>query len=211
VISQQPGADGTYGQRLATRRKAAQERQNKVLEMLVAGYTNMQMAGALGVASSTISRDVEAVLERRREETNPDLVRAREIHALRLGQLLAAWWPLATGTYEIENERTGEADTLPPDPKAAEVVLKILDRMASGGLPQPETNVTNVGVFVGNVLEKDAAVSKIMTTLAQIADKRDAIEGELANVGTTVGQLTGTEQADDRPPPPPTQGEDQKA
>lgn len=210
-ISQGVRRDGKVGQRNALRRKAAQARQARVLELVVAGWTLAQMAGELGVTASTISRDIDAVLLRRAEESNPALQQARQIYVERVEAMIKAWWPLATGTWTYE-DADGREQTPPPDPRAADVLIKLLDRYGgiAGKIESPDKITNNVAVFVGTPDQKEGAVAEIISRLAAVSAKDRVIEGQLSGAGTTLGQQTGDEE-DDRPAPPPHEADEVRA
>jgi DNA-binding CsgD family transcriptional regulator len=204
VISQKPGPDGVTGQRRTRRAAAAALRQARVLELIVAGWSNGHIAAELGVAPSTVTRDVETVLARRAEESNPALQQVRELQLERILTLWKAWIPLALGEYEVENPVTGDRSTPPPDPRAAEIAIKLWDRIGLIGaaIEPPAQNTTNV-LIINSPEDRNTAQAKILQSLADVAAKRNAIDGDLADAGTSYDERTGHATPDDKPAPPP--------
>jgi hypothetical protein len=183
--------------------KAAIERENRVLGMIVAGKTSNQIAEEVGCHPGTVRGIVDRGLARRAEEMSPIIERARELHVERLTGLFAAWHPLATGTYEVDGLYP------PPDVRAAEILIKIMDRLAavSAGIKPPVSQTTTINNLLVTIPD-DAGTARntILAQLAATAAKLNVVDGELADAGTSVEALTGQAEYDARPLPPPLEG-----
>lgn len=78
-----------------TLRPATRERQAKVASLLVAGFSQHQIADRLGVHDAQISRDVAYLNERFVREAEQDIRIAKGLDLDRINVLLAAIWPKA--------------------------------------------------------------------------------------------------------------------
>jgi hypothetical protein len=186
------------------RRDSAIERERVALEMLVLGRRNVEIAEQIGVNPASVTKILQRGLERRATEEGPTVEAARALYLDGLRELKRAWMPLALGTFVIDDD-TGT--TVRPDPRAADIVLKILDREAAAQgreiAPAPgQTNVVNV---FGS--QADSLRDQIMASLANMADKTGAIQAEFAEIGTSLELASGREQPTDQPAPP-TPGEE---
>jgi hypothetical protein len=182
--------------------RAAQERERVALKMYLEGQTHVAIGAAIGRASGSVSRIIDAGVARRAAEDKTTVEAARFLYLERLHLLLGSWWPLATGTYFVEE---GEPP-LPPDPKAAELTLKIIDRIAAATAKgvAPTSNENNVHIH----LHQDGQREEILNNLATMAAKMHQVDGELADVGTSVDLLSGKTIIDSRPAPPPVAKKD---
>lgn len=189
--------------RSRTRVLAAQERERIALVMYREGKTHAAIGAAIGRASGSVTRIIAAAVARRAAEDQPTVDEARWVYVDRLTALLASWWPLATGAYFVDE---GEPP-LPPDPKAAELTLKIIDRIAAAtakGVAPDSKDVNNVHIH----LHQDSAREEILGNLAAMAAKMHQVDGELADVGTSVDLLSGKTVIDSKPAPPPVAKKD---
>lgn len=100
-------------------RVQAAERRLEALRLRRDGYTYQQIASALGVSVSRAHDLVTGAYRQLREELSETADDALQLDLSRLDGLLRAHWPRAVG-----------AGAEPPDPKSAEVVLKMIDRRA---------------------------------------------------------------------------------
>lgn len=182
--------------------RAAQDRERIALVMYREGKTHAAIGEAIGRASGSVSRIITAAVARRAAEDKPTVDEARWVYLDRLTALLGSWWPLATGTYFVDE---GEPP-LPPDPKAAELALKIIDRIAAATAKgvAPTGNENNVHIH----LHQDGQREEILNNLATLAAKMHQVDGELADVGTSVDLLSGKTVIDSRPAPPPVAKKD---
>ncbi|MEU3260957.1 hypothetical protein ABZ694_24745 [Streptomyces albidoflavus] len=100
------------------------ERRAKLIRMRLAGHEFDEIARVLEYSSaSAASKDMIRVLEKRRDEQDAEVSVYRQQEGDRLDALLRAHWDAAT---------SGD------DPKAADLVLKIMDRRAKlMGLDMP--------------------------------------------------------------------------
>lgn len=191
--------------RSMTRREAARERERIALELFIRGRRHVEIAQRLDVHPDSVSAIVRRALERRAAEERPTVEAARVVYLEQVGELIRAWWPLATGTYVVD-EDTGQP--LPPDPKAAEIVMKLIDKqaaaMAQGVVPDPRKlgEIDLVHKFDNSQVQD--LRDQIMHSLAAMAQKADTIEGEFAEVGHNFDQAAGREALDTKPAPPPT-------
>lgn len=191
--------------RSMTRREAARERERIALELFIRGRRHVEIAQRLDVHPDSVSAIVRRALERRAAEERPTVEAARVVYLEQVGELIRAWWPLATGTYVVD-EDTGQP--LPPDPKAAEIVMKLIDKqaaaMAQGVVPDPRKlgEIDLVHKFDNSQVQD--LRDQIMHSLAAMAQKADTIEGEFAEVGHNFDQAAGREALDTKPAPPST-------
>lgn len=191
--------------RSMNRREAARERERITLEMFIRGRRYVEIAEAIDVHPDSVSGIVRRGLERRAAAERPTVEAARVVYLEQVSELLRAWWPLATGTY-VTDEDTGQ--TLPPDPKAAEIVMKLIDKqaaaMAQGVVPDPrKLGEIDLVHKVDNSQVQDLR-DQIMRSLEAMAAKAGAIEGEFAEVGHDFETAAGRAEIDTKPAPPPT-------
>lgn len=182
--------------------ETARERERVVLEDWLLGVPVAETCIKLGLKSpASITRTRQRALERRAADEGPMVEAAKQLYLGRLELLAAAWLPLALGRYKPDPD----LDALPPDPRAAEVLLKILDRIAGasakGLAPDPKSG--DINIFLGNSEQRDNAIETILNGLAGVASKMHDVEGELVGANTSLAQLTGRAAHDDQPAPPP--------
>lgn len=101
-------------------RLLAQERQIKALELKLKGYSLDEIGKRLGITHAGARALIVTALSRWNEGIQQLADRYRLTELERLEKLHEKWWPHALG----------EGGWGPPDVKAAEVVLKIMDRRA---------------------------------------------------------------------------------
>lgn len=182
--------------------ETARERERVILEDWLLGVPVAETAAKLGLKSpASVTRGRQRGIERRAAEEGPVVEDARARYLGQLEMLAAAWFPLALGRYKPDPD----GDPLPPDARAAEVLLKILDRIAAGTAKgiTPDPKGGDINIFLGSSEQRDTAIGTILQGLAGVADKMYDVEGELASANTTLDQLTGRAAIDDRPAPPP--------
>jgi DNA-binding CsgD family transcriptional regulator len=190
--------------RQLARRAGVVERERIALEMYVKGRRNSEIAERLDVHPASVSHILHRALERRAAEEGPTVEEARELYLLRAEELLRAWWPLATGTY-LADEETGEA--LPPDPKAADIALKLIDKIAAvqvRGIGADPEKLGQIDLVHKIELQPDKLREQIMRSLDQAARKSEAVDAEFTEVGASFEQAAGREALDTKPAPPPT-------
>ncbi len=113
------GARGKNYHNQKARLEAAQ-RQSKALELRASGMTVRAIGDALGVSVASAHKYLQNALADLAEEQRATAAAVRALEDERLDRLLQAWFPLAVG----DGKR-------PPDPVAADRVLKILARRAA--------------------------------------------------------------------------------
>lgn len=97
--------------------------------MRLAGATYQQIATALGVTVSGVASIVRSVEEELRRESSKDAATWRAYEMQRLEGLLGSWIVAARG-YERVDATTGKAERVAADPKAARIVLDIMEQEA---------------------------------------------------------------------------------
>lgn len=190
--------------RQLARRAGVVERERVALEMYVKGRRNSEIAERLDVHPASVSHILHRALERRAAEEGPTVEEARELYLLRAEELLRAWWPLATGTY-LADEETGES--LPPDPKAADIALKLIDKIAAvqvRGIGADPEKLGQIDLVHKIELQPDKLREQIMRSLDAAAAKSEAVDAEFIEVGASFEQAAGREALDTKPAPPPT-------
>lgn len=102
---------------------AALSRQKRVVELRVAGLKYADIGEELGISPSAARKSVERWINAQKppEEQTVEL---REVMQQRLEDLHAAYWKYAHG---FTSKR---GNVIPPDPKAGEFLLKIMERHA---------------------------------------------------------------------------------
>lgn len=103
------------------RQLAALSRQKRVVELRVAGMQYADIGEELGISASAARMSVERWINAQKppEEQTIEL---REVMQQRLEELHQAYWKYARGFT------TKRGREIPPDPKAGEFLLKVLDR-----------------------------------------------------------------------------------
>lgn len=148
----------------AKRADVQRAREEAVLMMYARGLSQTEIATALEVRQPTISVLLSKALIRRANEDPVTGAKARALLTERWEALIRAWMPLALGT-----------DTDPPNEKAADIVLRTLDRLAKiAGLevvPSVQNNVL--------VLSADELRSQIMGSLDEAAARQEMVAGIL--------------------------------
>lgn len=195
------------------RDNATIEREHRALTMLVKGHSQKAIALELEMSEAGVSVLIKRALEARAQALGPYIEQARTLLVERYERLLERWWPLATGDYVDPTSETGES---PPSPVALDRVLKILDQLAkitgadrgpvapTGQNPDPSGS--GIHVHIHTQSERAALQGQALDQIRAVREKQIVVEGELARVGTTHAQLTGTE-LNDKPGPPPRTGE----
>lgn len=185
-----------YAQRVAD--------EDAALQLFVEGLTVAQIAASLRHSREHAYDLVERALTRRAEEVAPEVVdNARVLYTEGLRRLYESWMPRALGSEARVDPNTGPQDAVPPSDRAAEMVLKILDRLAAvNGVQGPPKRV-EMDVTVHTPADIHSARDEILASLNTIRDKSTVIDGHLAAAGA---QLRDNDQLaiDDRPAPPPT-------
>ncbi|MGA6208034.1 hypothetical protein ACPESR_25105 [Nocardia testacea] len=91
------------------------------LQLRIAGHTWQSIAEETGYWSTEAGarRAINSLLDKWESATVDEY---RIIQTGRYEELVRAWWPRATGA-----EKDGDGDPLPPDDRAAAVVIKVMD------------------------------------------------------------------------------------
>lgn len=187
------------------RRRAAASimREELAIEMWAQGKTSRQISQALfdryGVRlSSNIPELVRRGLYRRVQEgvTEGRHEAARELFREYYMQLLRTWMPRA---LEREDPVTGE--TIPPDPRAADITMRILrDYGIVERVVEPaRSGDINLNVISGVQLDNVEARNQVLASLKAEREKQLVVEGTL--VGTPA--VEADEDEDGKTPPPP--------
>lgn len=191
--------------RSMNRREAARERERIALEMFIRGRRYVEIAARIDVHPDSVPLIVKRGLERRASAEAPTVAAARQLYMEQLRELLRAWWPLASGTY-VADADTGEM--LPPDPKAAEIAIKLVDKLAAvsaQGVVADQQNLGKIDVVHSlDTSQVEGLRETIMSSLAALTAKSDTIEGEFAEVGHDFERAAGRTEIDTKPAPPPT-------
>lgn len=185
------------------RTAATIERERVALEMFVKGRRNSEIATRVEINPASVTALLRRALERRAAEEAPTVAAARELYLMRANELLRAWWPLAVGEY-VADEDTGQM--LPPDPRAADIVMKLIERIAGAmgqGIVQQPGNLGQIDlVHKIDDGQVNTFREQIMSSLAAIAQKNDVIDAEFDDVGTTIQGAAGRAEIDTKPAPP---------
>jgi len=147
------------------------ERERRALDLMVAGATYKQIATVLGLrgAGSAVQLCQRALAKRAVEFSATTLAQARALYVDRLESLYRRWLPMALGSV---------AQGVPPDPKAAEIVLKVMEREARVlGLDAPVQVEEHTTVVIASE-ELSVRRQRVLEGLAEVEARRTAIEGE---------------------------------
>lgn len=128
------------------------------------GQTQAEIGAAIGVAQPTVSVLLSKALIRRANEDPVTGAKARALLTERWEALLRAWMPLALGT-----------DTDPPNEKAADVVLRTLDRLAKVSGIEIAPPVQNTFILSS----PDDLRKQIMGSLDEAAARQELVAGIL--------------------------------
>ena len=71
-----------------------EERRDRVMTLVLYGYSIRQIARQTGISHGTVQRDINARLEAAAAQC-PQTIQYRELHRERLNQLFFKWWPRA--------------------------------------------------------------------------------------------------------------------
>ena len=187
------------------------ERERRALELLCAGATHSDIGRALEISRSAASNLISRALSHRAEREGPAVEQARTLHTMRLENLLARWYPRATGDWM--DPETGESSH-EPDYRAADMTLKILSQLADiqgtkkiipvrpEASPDAPLSGGDLPGHFHHPAERQRAEEGSLASLTKAREKQHTIEGQLATIGTTQAQLIGTE-VNDTPGPPP--------
>jgi DNA-binding CsgD family transcriptional regulator len=146
-----------------------QERERRMLDMLVQGATMREIAYAFDLAPGAASRELRRIAMTRSHELSQVTVNAsRAILVDRLELLISRVMPMATGN-----------DTTPPDLKAVEQIVGILKLTAQiQGIPltapkeKTGGETTNVTIVTVEQMRSD-----VMKSLDEVAQRAKTIEG----------------------------------
>jgi hypothetical protein len=186
------------------RRMLAAARDLRTLELFVAGTPTRDIQAALGWGHpSSVTYAIRRALARRVEETRETVEEAKALYLTRLERLLESWMPLATGTFTLDEEEPPAR----PDPRAADIVLRILTQIAEvehttvrvPAVAVPTVSVHN-HVYSGQT-DPAELQSKIMGTIEAMRNKMRVVDGTFTEVGTTLAEVTGRDEPGDAPPP----------
>lgn len=180
-------------------------REELAIEMCAQGSTNAAISAELfrrfGVK---LASDIPALIRRglyRRVQANKLNVEiAREMLLSQYRTLLEVYLPRALGTIADPNDPD---QRLPPDPRAAELALKVLDKVgvATGAIAPPKAGDINLQIINGAAPpDADTARRVALEQLDRDRQKLREIDGQLAD--TPAGEH-GTEDIEDGKTPPP--------
>lgn len=193
--------------RMRKRHASAVIREDLALELFAAGRTwgeiSERMRETYGGSFDprNCRRIVERGLRRRADQESPSVAEARARITVHLEALLYAHMPYATG------EETPDGI---PDVRSGDLVLKVLSKLGEvTGAVAPQAiqqiNQTNVGIMINTPEDADAARARILKGLQEERQKTLIVDGQLASVGTSMGEITAGEITDGAPPPVITQ------
>ncbi len=179
------------------RPEAVKARESEVLALLVSGAQVPVIARAIGVHEGSARHIIKRALINRAAQEGPTVDAARAIYVDRLELLLSRWLPRAMG-----EDTNSSGDPVEPDSRALDAALKIMERLGQlNGVTPHQAPSTTVNVSVNMPDDADQARARILAHLDAMRQKQNAIEGELANAGTSLHAIEGT-AIEDRPPPP---------
>lgn len=190
------------------RRPGDVERENRVLTLLVKGHSQRAIALEMDMSPAGVSVLVRRALEARAKALEPYVEKARTLLIERYERLLERWWPLATGDW-VDPERPGDEN--PPSAQALDRVLKILEalervtgasKVAPVGAGDTVPSVGGIHVHFHTQSEREGAQRRALEQIRAVRVKAQVVDGELARVGTSAAELTGT-AVNDMPGPPP--------
>ncbi len=191
---------GNQGETAAHRRarqraEVVEEQERRALELFVRGLTYAEIAYELTVGPTTAWTYVQRGLKRRADVDSEIAEKARALLQLQIEALMGAWMPRALGGAE---GRSGEKT--PPDPRAADVMDKLIRRYAeiTGALAPIQVQ----GEVVTRPASIEEATDQILAKLARMSAKENVIEGHLADAGHTRNELTTGQRDTDAPPAP---------
>lgn len=192
--------------RAVTRKQALNYRDDHALKLFASGlrikdiaYELHEVFGTSVKSESNVWEMVRRALDRHAVDL-PTVDQARVRYLLHLDELLSTWLPLS-----LAGRQDNDGNQLPPSDKAAEITLKVLDRIgaATGAITPPRSGDTNLTV---NVVVPPDAESKRMAIIADLqreATKMLTVEGHLADAGTSLAARQGGERDTGLIPPPP--------
>lgn len=155
--------------------RSINERERRALELLVAGATCEQIGVVLGIKRAGAVQLVQRALAKRALEFNSAQTyeQARVLYVDRLEKLYARWLPVALGNV---------TNGVPPDPRGAEIVLKIMEREARV-LGLETSPVVEVHTTVDmTVQEADERRMRILHHLAEVEERRaQVLDGEVVD------------------------------
>ena len=158
---------------------AAENRRSQVLQMKMAGATEVAIAEQVGVSKTQVHNDIHRRLAEVRRDDKEAVQQEYNLQRSRYERLLLRWWSQATGP---DDERAA---------KATQMVLDILRRLDTiGGLipEKPLIQLQQQNVMGGGVTFADL-LREAMDGAGQI------VEGERVDMGTdlAVGQEERTD------------------
>lgn len=131
-------------------------REDTAMRYYAQGMTQMEISRVMEVAQPQVSKMIRRALDRHSKNDKIVAGRARALIMQRLEGMFSAWYPHATGAI-------GDA----PNEKAAEIVLKVLDRIAKiSGVGDLATTI-NVNVTTANADVIRAEISRDLDALAE--------------------------------------------
>lgn len=86
-----------------TNRVRAAQLRHQVMNLVVAGATERQIAEALGISERRVASIISKTLDRWLERDHRVVEKVREIQLARIDALVSKLWPAATGAPEYEN------------------------------------------------------------------------------------------------------------
>ena len=143
-------------------------RRARVLELRKAGASYREIAEQTHVSLRTAWRDVKTELGRLAEETRETTSSLRALEMQRLDRLQLSHWSKAVGFTDKDGKQH------PPDIKAADVVLRIMDRRARLlGLDAPQQ--VEMAAIIGDMTSEDLR-TRVREKLLRLADGLPVIE-----------------------------------
>tara|TARA_R110002020_G_scaffold5103_3_gene21635 strand:- start:2740 stop:3240 length:501 start_codon:yes stop_codon:yes gene_type:complete len=125
----------------------ADVRRFELLQAAKAGTSQKRIAEVLGVSQQYVSKETRKLLDDLARENSNAADKVRALQNERLTHLVQAYWTKAVGF------RDDTGNTIPPDLKAADYLLKVLDRISAinGVIPdQPLINVDQRQITVAD-------------------------------------------------------------
>jgi len=147
---------------------AVRERQQRVLELREQGLSPLKIAKETGCSPALVYRDLKEILQRTQAHEEELAEHYRRVELQRLDSMQQSWWARATG-----NATKQDGTKLPADEKAAQVVLRIMERRAKLlGLDAPTLTKSEVDVRFGDRL--DLVIERGIATVEDNRAKREA-------------------------------------
>lgn len=189
--------------RRRVRAEATFMREQLAIELYAKGSTVTQieeaMFAAFGVRlHGNILALVRRAVYRRAQENKADVELAKQMMLEHFRPLIETYMPRALGELD---DPDSPGQKLPPDTRAAELVLKVLDKVGqvTGAMAPPRAGDVNLHLQLGQAPpDADTARRQAAEAIAREAAKLREIEGQL--VGTPAVEGSDAEAVDAPPP-----------